>query len=83
MMEIISDKINCIEKIDETLVEEIYIRLKQVCEEHNKKITEWFDFKYSEDLDVLKNNFESFNKINNFYLTNSFVIIENKKIENL
>lgn len=76
LFEMISEKINNIEQIDGVLIENIYLELKNISDAHNKKINEWFDIKYSTDLDILKNNFACYNKLNNEYLTNSFVIIE-------
>jgi hypothetical protein len=78
LIETISNKINNIDTIDDSLVEDIYLKLKNICVEHNKKINDWFDSKFDDDLNVLKNNFINYNNMNNLYLTKSFVIIEEK-----
>ena len=79
LFEMISEKINNVEPIEEALIESIYLEIKNISYSHNKKINEWFDFKYSDDLNILKNNFVDYNKFNNEYLTKSFVIVEDKK----
>ena len=76
LIELFTDKINNIEIIDESIVEEIYTKLKNICENHNNKINNWYDKKYLSDLNEfnIKNNiFYEFTKV---YKNNSFVLIE-------
>jgi len=81
LIEIISDKINSAETINELLIDDLYLKLKNLCGEHNKKINDWYDSKYYDDLNILKNNFKEYNIFNNLCLTKSFVIIEDEENE--
>jgi hypothetical protein len=78
LIETISNKINSIETIDDSLVEDVCLKLKNICEQHNKNINDWFDSKFNDDLNILKNNFMNYKDFNNLYLTKSFVIIEDQ-----
>lgn len=77
LFEILSNKINAIEIIDDSLVDEIFKRLKFIRYNHNKKITDWYDEKYNNDLNEFKQNNIHFNNLMKNYELNSFVLIEN------
>lgn len=70
-------KINNIETIEDSLIEDIYSKLKYIKMTHDKKINKWFDLKYNNDLNNLKQNVN--NHLLNKNLTTSFIIINDKK----
>ena len=77
LFEILSKKINNIEMIDESLIIEIYDRLKFIKKNHNNKILSWYDDKFNADLNEFKKNNNSFYNLMKFNEQNSFVLIEN------
>ena len=75
LFELLSRKINNIELIDESLIIEIYDRLKLIRKNHNTKISNWYDDKFYEDLNEFKKNNISFSNLMKYYQENSFVLI--------
>lgn len=53
LIKLISQKLTNTANIDESLIEEICIKLKKICTDHNNKILLWFDNKYYDDLKLL------------------------------
>ena len=74
---IISQKINSIKSIDDTLIEEICNGLKLYCQCHNEMINDWFDDNYIDDLKTFKTNDKNYSKLSNSFSSNSFVLIQN------
>lgn len=75
LLENIIDKINNVEFISEKLVDDIYLKLKLLCIEHNKKINEWYDEKYNNDLKHFLENNNEFSKASLIYENNCFISI--------
>jgi hypothetical protein len=61
--------------IDESLINEIYKRLKLIRKNHNIKISNWYDDKFYSDLNEFKKNNDSFYNLMKYYQENSYVII--------
>jgi len=76
LIRIMSDKINKIEIIDPSMIDEIYMGLKNICSSHNKKIYDWYDEKYFSDLNEFKLKNNSFFELMKTYEQNSFVLVE-------
>jgi hypothetical protein len=71
----IINKINNIELINELLIEEISVKLKLYCKNHNNNINNWFDEQYKEDLNIIKNNNKQYNNLSDIYHSKSFILI--------
>lgn len=74
---VISQKINSIKSIDDTLIDEICNGLKLYCQHHNKMINDWFDDNYTNDLKTFKANSKNYLELSNSFSSNSFVLIQN------
>lgn len=74
---VISQKINSIKLIDNTLIEEICNGLKLYCQYHNEMINDWFDDNYIDDLNTFKANNKNYLELSNSFSSNSFVLIPN------
>ena len=76
IMQILSNNINKIKIINESLIEELCIGLKLYCQNHNMMINNWFDDEYNENLSLFKKNNEDYTKLINEYESNSFVMVK-------
>lgn len=75
LLKIISEKINNIEIIDESLTNEIIDTLNFIRKNHNDKILTWYDEKFHSDLNEFKQNNDIFGKLIKFNEKNSYVLI--------
>lgn len=76
IINIISNKMNNIQIINDELIEELCNNFKFNCENHNKMIIEWFDNNYNNDLEQFKTNNNKYNQISNTYNEQSVIIID-------
>lgn len=76
IINIISNKMNNIQIINDELIEELCNNFKLNCENHNKMIIEWFDNNYNNDLEQFKTNNNKYNQISNTYNEQSVIIID-------
>jgi len=70
----ISKHINKNELIDNIIIENIINKLKTICENHNKKINDWFDDTYIRDLNNLRLKNNEFNELIKKKELESFII---------
>ena len=73
IIKLVSNKINNTILIEESLIDDIYIKLKFLCANHNDKIKNWFDEKYESDLKQIIDTNLIFNNIANIYEKNCYI----------
>lgn len=73
---ILANKINNLQKIDNNLIEELTNGLRLFCNNHNDIITDWFDDNYKKDLESFKSLINKYSIFSKKFNNNSFVSIE-------